>query len=114
MIVDIATFAPAQTKTVPISVTSTAATTQVQAAGSSTQSTMKKLRIYNAGPNVAFILGGNSSPGTAAAPTSFASPGDLPIAPGSVEVFQMPVSHLSCVCKSGETATLYVTPGEGN
>lgn len=115
MIVDVVTFAPKYSGTALVSVTSTAATTQVQASGSSSVPTMKKLRIYNAGPNAAFIIGGNASVATATVPTGgVGSLGEMPIAPGSVEVFQMPVSHLSCVCKSGESALLYVTPGEGN
>jgi len=65
------------------------------------------VRIVNAGPNTAFIRF------TATTPTAVTT--DMPILPGTVEIFDMPESaaYLGAICASGKTATLYATTGQG-
>lgn len=63
------------------------------------------LRVVNAGPNVAFFRWSNAS---ATAVTT-----DMPILPGAVEVFSVGnCTHVAAICATG-SATVYVTPGNG-
>lgn len=65
------------------------------------------VRLHNIGPNIAFVKFGVS--GVEAAAT------DLPIPVGVVEVFAIGplVTHMAAICASGQTATVYCTPGQG-
>lgn len=65
------------------------------------------VRILNTGSNLAFVRWGVGTQ-TAVATT------DMPIAAGATEVFTKGLAdHLAAICTSGQTTTLYVTPGEG-
>lgn len=64
------------------------------------------VRIYNAGPNTVFV---NLTQGVAADAAT-----DMPVAPTTVELFNKGLSTtFNAICATGETATVYVTPGEG-
>lgn len=65
------------------------------------------VKVYNFGPNKAFIRYGNG------AQTALTT--DMPIAPGNTEIFTLPpqVTTVAAICDTGETATVYATPGEG-
>ena len=95
-----APFTPAQNATVTLSATqaNTQGTLTVQSG---------QIRIYNAGTNKAFVRWGTGA--------QTATTADMPIAPGTVESFSKPPADLgiAAICSTGETATLYFTPGEG-
>ncbi len=95
-----APFSPAIGATITLSVT--AANTQGTLTVQSNQ-----VRVYNAGTNKAFIRWGNGA--------QTATTADMPVAPGSVESFSKASGDLgvAAICAGGETATVYVTPGEG-
>lgn len=86
----------------------TTQTMNVTAASSSigVSSGAPALYIYNAGTGLAFIRWSQgASPAVAA---------DLPLPPGTVQVFAKgPADTFSAICPGG-TATLYVTPGAGS
>lgn len=64
-----------------------------------------QIRVHNAGPNVAFMRWGN------VALTAVTT--DMPIAVGATEVFTKGSNkRIAAICGTG-TATIYVTPGEG-
>lgn len=66
----------------------------------------KAVRIYNKGPNTAFIKFGI---GATTATTS-----DMPIPSGGIEVFSKDrADKIAAICAATETATVYVTTGEG-
>lgn len=72
-----------------------------------------QIRVYNKGPNVAFIRKGTDSSATAVAAT------DLPIGPGVTEILTLsnlpasPITHVAAICAAAETATVYITTGAG-
>lgn len=74
------------------------------------------IRIFNAGDGIVFIEKGGSSV-TATIPTDGGSAGSMPIAPGRETGITITpiegVTHIAAICPSGETATLYITPGNG-
>tara|TARA_Y100000310_G_scaffold201702_1_gene201792 strand:+ start:9812 stop:10159 length:348 start_codon:yes stop_codon:yes gene_type:complete len=74
----------------------------------------RQLRIYNAGPNRAFIAKGTSTV-VAVEPTDGTPADGMPIDPGVIEIigFKAGETHVAAICASGETATLYYTPGVG-
>lgn len=109
---------PAQAKTLPISVSSTASTSAaLPAVGSS-------LRVVNLGPNKAFISVGTGSQ-TATLPNATPTATSTPILAGEDCTFSIPGAYdstngtaasplnISAVCAATETATLYVQVGEG-
>lgn len=65
------------------------------------------VRIVNAGASTAFVKFGGS--------TVEAATTDMPILPGTVEIFDLPESatYMAGICASGLTATLYATTGQG-
>ena len=67
------------------------------------------VRIYNAGPNTAFIEFGGTSAIEAATATS------MPIPSGAIETFSRgpSVTHMAAICAASQTATVYATPGNG-
>ena len=114
---DFAPF-PAQSLTLPISVTSTASTSAaIPGKGNS-------IRIVNEGPNVAFVSIGATSQ-TATLPNATATATSTPVLPGSDIVLGVTnrdragtsassgVLNISAICRSGGTATLDVQAGEG-
>lgn len=85
--------------TVSISATSTSGSASVTAANNS-------VRVDNLGPNKVFIRWG------AGAQTAVTT--DMPVPNGATEIFDKGrADTLAAICASGETATLYVTSGEG-
>lgn len=93
-------FTPAQNATVTLSATqaNTQGTLTVQSG---------QVRVYNAGTNKAFIRWGSGA--------QTATTADMPVAPNTVECFSKGPTDLgiAAICATGETATLYFTPGEG-
>lgn len=90
--------------TASISVTSTSASTTLDPCNALTN---QVIRIYNVGPNTAFLRWGN---GSQTAVTT-----DTPIPMGAIENFFKGSSDtIAAVCASGQTATVYVTPGNGH
>ena len=86
--------------TASISATSTSGSASVTAANNS-------VRVVNLGPNKAFIRWG------VGAQTAVAST-DMPVHNGATEIFDKGrADTLAAICASGETATLYLTSGEG-
>lgn len=64
------------------------------------------VRVYNAAAGIAFI---RFTSGASTATTN-----DLPVAPGSVEVFTKPAGYLICsAILSAGTGNVYFTPGHG-
>ncbi len=82
------------------------AATATSAGGAITR-TAGQLRIYNAGPNKAFVRWGT---GAQTADTT-----DTPVAPGSVEIFSITIgaNNVAAICDASETATVFFTTGEG-
>lgn len=67
-----------------------------------------QIRVYNGGPNKAFIRWGV---GAQTATTT-----DTPVGPGNTEVFTKPpeATGVASICDATETATVFITPGEGS
>lgn len=97
-------FAPKAAGTVSRACTGTTARVQVDAG---TTVKAQHWRIYNAGPNTAFVEFGGSGIEAAAAT-------GMPIPAGAIEIFSPnQQGYIAGICASGETATLYITPGAG-
>jgi len=96
-----ASFTPSAGNTVRIAATaaSAPATLAIQSA---------QVRFVNTGPNKVFVRWG------VGAQTALTT--DTPIASGATEVFTKPPGALdiAAICDATETATLFVTPGEGS
>lgn len=70
------------------------------------------VRIYNAGPDVAYVRLTNATSTATAA--SGATKGGMPIPVGDIEVFPTGTAlFVSAICPTS-TATLFITPGEGS
>jgi hypothetical protein len=66
----------------------------------------KVVRLYNKGPNTAFIKFGI---GATTATTS-----DMPLPSGAIETFSKDrADTIAAICAATETATIYITVGEG-
>lgn len=92
------TFAPTGALTVPLAATTT-----------STSATLDRysnaVRVYNAGPNTAFIRFTNGA--------STAVVTDIPFPAGGIETFTVATADtVSAICIAG-TASMYFTNGEG-
>lgn len=109
-------FGPNFSKTKSIACTSTTASATLDATDVSSTPTQTNagpsggasvMRIVNAGPNTAFIRFG------VGAQTAVAT--DMPILAGTVEVFTKSplVDTVAAICAAAQTATLYITCGEG-
>lgn len=99
----------AQSKTKPISVTDTASSSTALPGQGNT------LRVVNEGPNDAFISVGSTAQ-TATLPNSTPTATSTPVLAGSDVSFTIPadsVLNISAICRSGGTATLDVSVGEG-
>ena len=66
------------------------------------------VRVYNAGPNTAFIEFGISTIEAVAATS-------VPVPSGAIETFSRgpSVTHMAAICAASQTATVYATPGNG-
>ena len=96
-------FNPTGNNTVSIAGTSTSGSVTLKdpIAGNS-----PNVRIYNAGPNAAFVRWG------VGAQTAVAT--DMPIAAGEIEVFYKgQADTFAAICAATETAKVYFTPGTG-
>lgn len=109
-------FGPNFSKTQTISATSTSASCTLDATDVSSTPTPANagpsggkavMRIVNAGPNTAFIRWGVG--------TQTALATDMPILAGTAELFTKSedTNTVAAICASTQTATIYVTCGEG-
>jgi hypothetical protein len=85
-------------------------TTSIAATATSASATVngyaKSVRLYNKGPNTAFVKFG------VGATTATAS--DMPLPAGAIETFSKDrADTIAAICAATETATVYVTSGEG-
>lgn len=98
----------AQSKSLPITVTSTASSSAALPASG------KTLRIVNEGPNVAFISVGSGTQ-VATLPNATPTATSTPVMPGdtSLSIDASAVLNISAVCRASQTATLTVQVGEG-
>lgn len=114
---NVSPFGPNFSKTKTISATSTTSSVTLDATDVSSTPTPANagpsgghsvMRIVNAGPNTAFIRFG------VGAQTAVA--GDMPILAGAIELFTKAgdVDTVAAICASTQTATVYVTCGEGS
>lgn len=102
--IDVAAFSPKAASTVSLAAT---ATTSSVAVNTGETAKSKKWRIFNAGPNTVRVEFGPSAV-TAVLGTA------MPIPSGGVEVFSPGgATHLAGICAASETATVFITPGEG-
>lgn len=99
----------AQSKTLDISVTSTASTSGALPGQGNT------LRIVNEGPNVAFISVGTGTQTATLPATSSPVATCTPVMPGdtSLGIASDQVYNISAITRSGQTARLSVSVGEG-
>lgn len=95
-------FTPAPHGTVNIAATSTSASIQFQ----TVEDANECVRLFNAGPNTVFVEF-DSSPVTATTTNS------MPIPNGGVAIIGSPQQYVAAVCAATNTATLYITPGNG-
>jgi hypothetical protein len=103
--------------TVCLSVVTTSHT-PVQVAG--TGSSAVNYRIYNAGTNTAFILAsmpqtGNVAPSmTVTIPTDGTPGNGIPVVAGATVTLNLPPNaYFSAICANAQSATIYITPGDG-
>lgn len=99
----------ATSKTLPISVTSTASTSVALPGAGNT------IRIVNEGPNHVFISIGSSTQ-TATLPNATPTATSTPVLAGTDVVFGIPSTstfNISAICRSSGTATIDVQVGEG-
>ena len=101
-------FIPADNSTVTLACTTSTGARQFRASIDVGLS----VRIYNAGPDVAYVRFTNAT-STATAPSG-ATVGGMPIPVGDIEVFPAgTATFISALCPTS-TATLFVTVGEGS
>lgn len=106
-------FAPQPTNTAALSVTSTSTSAPIQVKGALNNATQRLL--YNAGPNDCFLAWGPTSTLTAAIPVAGTPANGTPIPSGAILALSFPPNaYFAAVCATAQTATLYITPGEGN
>ena len=109
-------FAPNFSKTQTISASSTTASATLDATDVSSTPTPANagpsgghdvMRIVNAGPNTAFIRWG------VGAQTALTT--DMPILAGTIEIFNKAyaTNTVAAICASTQTATIYITCGDG-
>lgn len=108
-IVNVTAFQPNPLNCVAIAVTSTSGNTKIhQTNGLLNMSCL----VYNAGPNDCFVETGVSGV-TAILPTTGGTLGSMPIPAGVAMTVRLTDQYLGAICAAGNTATLYVHPGEG-
>lgn len=100
----------AQSKTLPISVTSTASTSAaLPCAGNA-------VRVVNEGPNIAFVSIGSGSQ-VATLPNATPTATSTPVLAGSDIILTIPndaTYNISAICRAAGTAALSVQVGEGS
>lgn len=109
-------FSPQQNLTAALAVTSTSTVTPIQVKAAVPQGSMTQRSFYNAGPNDCFVAA-NAAQGSAVAvvPTAGSPALGFPIPAGALVIYShAPNTFFAAICAAGKTATLYITPGEGN
>ena len=72
-----------------------------------------RVRIFNAGPNTVFVNFGESGV-TAAIPVEDTGATGIPIPSGMVEIYEVgALTHIAAICDTGESATIFMTSGDG-
>ncbi len=106
-------FVP-QGNTAALSVTSTSTASPIQVKGNVNNATQQLL--YNAGPNDCFLAAAATSAAAVAVVPAAGSPAlGVPIPAGAVMTLSFPPnSYYAAICAGSGTATLYITPGEGD
>ena len=95
-----------------LSVTSTSTETPIQVKGTNNASTQREF--YNAGPNDCWYAWGNDGTVVAVAPTAGSPANGIPIPAGAVIIHSLPPNaYIAAITLSTQTASLYITPGEG-
>jgi hypothetical protein len=110
--VQVTPFLPIGSLTVTVSCTQTNTSQAVTFPNSSNPEQPNTLRVVNTGPNTVWILAGVG----ATVASASASVGDLPVPAGNTEVFWVPkgADHIGLICATGQTATVFLTPGQGS
>lgn len=96
-----------------------AAPTGIQAANTNTNTLDAgvQVRIHNAGPNLAFVAFGTTAAAAQAAaviPTGPAPTSVIALPVGAVEVLTAGKAMFwSAICAGGQTASVYICPGDG-
>lgn len=76
-----------------------------------------QVRLHNAGPNLAFVAFATTATGAQAAaviPLGGAPTNVIPLPSGAIEVLTAGKGmYWSAICVASETASVYVTPGDG-
>lgn len=104
-------FSPQPLNSLAIACTSTSSTPS-QKKGTINNGTQRL--IYNAGPNDAWLASGPTSTLTAAVPTAGVPANGVAIPAGAILTLTYPIdAYFAAICKAGETATIYMTSGEG-
>lgn len=105
-------FSPQPTNSAALAVTDVSTATPIQVKGSLNNATQRLL--YNAGPNDCWLAWGKTAP-TAVVPTAGSPANGIAIPAGAVMVLSFPPdAYFAAICASGKTASLYLSPGEGN
>ena len=109
-------FAPQQNLTVMLGVTATSTSTPLQVKAAQAQGSMTQRLFYNAGPNTCFLVGAATAAlAVAVAPTAGSPQLGVPIGAGAHMVLSFPPNtFFAAICAAAQTASLYITPGEGN
>lgn len=96
-----------------LAVTSTSTATPIQVNGNMKNATERL--IYNAGPNDCWLAAAATAAAAVAVVPTAGSPALGTVIPAkAVLVLGFPVAaFFAAISKAGETATLYITPGEG-
>ncbi len=96
-----------------IAVTSTSTTTPVQVKDGIKNATERMF--YNAGPNDCWMAWGASNVAAVIPTLADTAATGIAIPAGAVIVLGIPPdAYFAAICASGQTASLYITPGEGN
>lgn len=96
--------------TITISATGTSSTTAITGFHNLAPESPGNIRVYNAGPDIAWVKPVNASSGTAAKTGDTA----IPVPAGNTETFAVlqDTSHIAVIAQTS-AATVYVTPGQG-
>jgi hypothetical protein len=96
-----------------LAVTSTSTTTPIQVQGSNRNATQRMF--YNDGPNTAWVAWCPTSTCTAVVPTAGSPANGFSIPAGAVVVLSVPPNaFFAAISQSTKTASLYITPGQGD
>lgn len=106
-------FAPQPTNSACLACTDVSTATPIQVKGALNNATQRL--VFNAGTKTVFLAWGAAVSVVAAIPVVGTPANGTPIAAGAIMTLSFPPNaYFAAVCASGETSTLYITPGEGN